>query len=89
MVDIALAQVAAATDKDGTALNKLLALATDAERRHFMTWTLEAKLAAWRFMRIKGMGASDALRAEVDGTARLHGFGRISRLLQATVPNGQ
>jgi DNA-binding winged helix-turn-helix (wHTH) protein/tetratricopeptide (TPR) repeat protein len=89
VVDIALAQVAAATQTDGAALDKLLALATDAERRHFMTWTLEARLAAWRLMRMKGMGASDALRAEVDRTARQYGFGRIVRLLRETVPNGQ
>ncbi len=89
VVDIALAQVAAATEKDGAALDKLLALATDAERRHFMAWTLEAKLAAWRLMRMKDRSASDALRAEVDRTARQHGFGRISRLLRETVPNGR
>jgi len=89
VVDIALAQVAAATHTDGAALDKLLALATDAERRRFMAWTLEARLAAWRLMRMRGMGASDALHAEVDRTARRYGFVRIVRLLQETVPNSR
>jgi hypothetical protein len=89
VVDIALAQLAAATHSDDAALDKLLALAADAERRRFMAWALEARLAAWRLMRIKGMGASDALRAEVDRTARQYGFGRIVKLLRDTVPNAQ
>jgi len=82
VVDIALAQVAAATQTDDAALNELLALATDAERRRFMAWTLEARLAAWRLMRVKGVGTSDALRADVERTARKYGFGRIARLLR-------
>ena len=89
VVDIALAQVAAATQTDGAALDKLLALATDAERRRFMAWALEARLAAWRLMRVKGLSAADALRAEVDRTARQHGFGRIVGLLRETAPSGQ
>lgn len=89
VVDIVLAQVAAATHADGAALHKLLALATDAERRHFMAWTLEAKLAAWRFMQTKGTGGSAALHADIERTARRYSFGRVLRLLLETAPNGQ
>lgn len=81
-VDIALAQVGAAAHSEGTALDKLLALATDAERRHFIPWTLEARLAAWRLMQMKDTAAANALRAEVERTARQYGFHRIVRLLR-------
>jgi DNA-binding winged helix-turn-helix (wHTH) protein/TolB-like protein/Tfp pilus assembly protein PilF len=80
VVDIALAQIGARTD--AVAVQKLLALAADAERRQFVPWALEARLAAWRLLQTQGMGAADALRAEIAQTAQHHGFGRILRLLQ-------
>jgi hypothetical protein len=60
----------------------LLALAADAERRQFVAWALEARLAAWRLLQAQGTGAPDALHAEIEKTARHHGFGRILKLLQ-------
>jgi eukaryotic-like serine/threonine-protein kinase len=80
VVDIALAQIAARTD--AVTVDKLLALAADAERRQFISWALEARLAAWRLLQTQGTGASDALRGEIEKTARHHGFGRILKLLQ-------
>jgi DNA-binding winged helix-turn-helix (wHTH) protein/tetratricopeptide (TPR) repeat protein len=88
VVDISLAQVAAAKRTDGAAVDKLLALATDAQRRRFIPWALEARLAAWRLLQMKGTGAPDALRAELEKTARQYGFARILRLLQEPVSNG-
>jgi len=87
VVDIALAQVAAAKRTDGAAVDKLLALATDAQQRRFIPWALEARLAAWRLLQTKGTGAPDALRAEMEKTARQYGFARILRLLREQVSN--
>ncbi len=87
-MDIALAQVAEGSRPDNTALIKLLALATDSERRHFIAWTLEAKLAAWRLMRAKGLGGSDALHTDIEKMSRQYGFARIARLLQEQGPTG-
>jgi hypothetical protein len=83
VVDIALAQIGARTD--AAAVEKLLALATDAERRRFVAWALEARLAAWRVLRAQGLGAGDALRAAIEKTARRHGFGRILKLLRQSI----
>jgi DNA-binding winged helix-turn-helix (wHTH) protein/tetratricopeptide (TPR) repeat protein len=80
VVDIALAQIGARPDAGS--VEKLLALATDAERRNFVPWALEARFAAWRLLQMRKTDAPDALRGEIEKTARSHGFGRILRLLQ-------
>jgi hypothetical protein len=80
VVDIALAQIGARPD--AVTVEKLLAVAADAERRQFVSWALEARLAAWRLLQTQGRGAPDALRGEIEKTARQHGFGRILKLLQ-------
>jgi eukaryotic-like serine/threonine-protein kinase len=80
VVDIALAQVG--TRADAGTVEKLLALASDAEQRRFIPWALEARLAAWRLLQMRGTGATDELRGEIEKAARAHGFGRILRLLQ-------
>jgi DNA-binding winged helix-turn-helix (wHTH) protein/tetratricopeptide (TPR) repeat protein len=84
VVDIALAQVAPGRGAE----EELLALATDAEQRQFIPWALEARLAAWRLIQTKSTGAADALRADIEKTARQRGFGRILALLRQPVPNG-
>jgi len=81
VVDIALAQIPGQSPSDKAAIEKLLALAADAERRRFISWALEAKLAAWRLLRTQGRGTADAVRGEIEKTAREHGFGRILKLL--------
>ena len=82
--DIALARLAGETRNDGAAVEKLLALAADAERRHWVGWSLEAKLAAWELLneRVAGSAAANALRLEIETTARQHGFGRILNIVQ-------
>jgi hypothetical protein len=52
VVDIALAQIGVRTD--AVTVDKLLALAADAERRGFIPWALEARLAAWRLLQTQG-----------------------------------
>jgi DNA-binding winged helix-turn-helix (wHTH) protein/TolB-like protein/Tfp pilus assembly protein PilF len=84
VVDIALARLAGETRKDGAAAQKLLALAADAEQRHWLGWSLEAKLAAWELLHARATDstAASALRLETEATARRHGFGRILNILQ-------
>ena len=82
-VDIALARLAAARH-DEDAVAALLELAGDAERRRFLCWSLEAKLAAWQLLAARGSSArATALRRELEGEARAHGYGRILHLLHA------
>jgi len=80
-VDIASARLAGAAGTDPQAVDRLLALAADAGQRHWLGWALEAKLAAWELLRERHGAGADALRRDIDGEARRHGFGRILRLL--------
>ncbi|HEX4387801.1 MAG TPA: hypothetical protein VH109_04180, partial [Steroidobacteraceae bacterium] len=81
-VDIALARLSQGSDPGAVAA--LLELAADAERRRFLNWSVEAKLAAWQLLEAQGPSArSTALRRELEGEARAHGYGRILRLLHA------
>ena len=83
-VDIALARLPEARHAEPGAVAALLELAADAERRHFLCWSLEAKLAAWQLLQAQGPSArSTALRHELEGQARQYGYGRILRLLHA------
>ena len=78
-----MARLGAKEGPDGTnAVDRLLVLAEDAERRHFIGWSLEAKLAAWEVQFRQLGGSSSSLRNELADTARRHGFGRILRRLE-------
>ena len=81
MVDIAMARIGDATRADPKSTERLLALAADAEQRHWLSWSLEAKLAAWELLRARQAYSAPALRREIETTARHHGFGRILKLL--------
>lgn len=76
VVDIALARLGPAPDRTATA-ERLLALARDADGRHFLNWALEAKLAAWELLHAESTASAPALRRDIESTARAHGFGRI------------
>jgi DNA-binding winged helix-turn-helix (wHTH) protein/tetratricopeptide (TPR) repeat protein len=82
VVDIALARLAEQGHQDAAAVDKLLALAADAERRFWIGWSLEAKLAAWELLRARDPKAAGALRGQIETTARKHGFERILNLLK-------
>ena len=88
VVDIAMARLGAAQSEPAAAVEKLLALAKDAERRHFIGWSLESKLAAWELLRVHDGAAADALRVGIEKSAREYGFGRILRLLRTREPPG-
>ncbi|HLJ39400.1 MAG TPA: winged helix-turn-helix domain-containing protein [Steroidobacteraceae bacterium] len=79
-VDIALARLEA-PQAAPKSVDRLLALAADAEQRHWVVWALEAKLAAWELLRGEHRSGADGLRRDIERTARQHGFGRILRLL--------
>jgi len=80
-VDIVLARIGDASHPDPKSTDRLLALAADAERRHWLGWSLEAKLAAWELLRAQHADGAQPLRRDIESTARRHGFGRILRLL--------
>jgi hypothetical protein len=81
LVDIALAEVAAR--QNGAEVGQLLELADDAERRHFVAWAAEARLAALQVMQgQQGAGVSaHALRVKLENDAQRGGFGRVLRRL--------
>jgi DNA-binding winged helix-turn-helix (wHTH) protein/tetratricopeptide (TPR) repeat protein len=81
VVDIAMARLSNASHADPKAADRLLALAADAEQRHWLGWSLEAKLAAWELLRAQQADGAPRLRGEIEGTARGHGFGRVVKLL--------
>ncbi len=83
-VDIALAQLAVGSEERGAALTRLRELALDAQRRHFISWSLEAKLAEWQILRSQADAAAAAkLATALEEEARKHGSRRIIALLDA------
>jgi hypothetical protein len=86
VVDIALARLGQAPPADPKSTERLLALAADAEQRHWLGWSLEAKLAAWELLRARHADTAPALRRDIESTAQRHGFGRILRLLARAEP---
>ena len=82
VVDIALARLDGAARPGGDAAERLLALAADAEQRRWLGWSLEAKLAAFELLNVSGTGSAATLRADIETTAKNHGYGRILDLLQ-------
>ncbi len=83
IVDIALARLGKTGQPEpAAAVETLMALARDADARHFIGWSLESKLAAWELLRVQDGAAAEALRGEIEKSAREHGFGRILQLLR-------
>jgi hypothetical protein len=82
VVDIALALLAGRSGTDKSAVQNLMVLSADAGRRHWLAWSLEAKLAAWELLNSRGAAAAAALRTDIDDAARAHGFGRVRKLLR-------
>lgn len=85
VVDIAMARLDDASHSGPSSPERLLTLAADAERRHWVAWALEAKLAAWQLLRARQADRAQALYRDIDETARRHGFGRIRMLLKHPV----
>ena len=87
-VDITLARIGSATDAHSDSIARLNAMAADAASRHWLTWALEAKLAAWQLAVGSGEKVVAAkLRQELESSARAHGMLRIlSRIAQLSKP---
>jgi tetratricopeptide (TPR) repeat protein len=82
LVDIALARLASGGQQRGEAVARLRELASDAQRRHWIGWSLEAKLAEWQILKSEGNEAAASLaRADLEAAARTRGFNRIIALL--------
>jgi tetratricopeptide (TPR) repeat protein len=82
LVDIALARLASGGQQRSEAVAKLRELASDAERRHWIGWSLEAKLAEWQILKSEGSeAAASRARADLEATAHARGFNRIIALL--------
>jgi tetratricopeptide (TPR) repeat protein len=83
-VDIALAQLADTAQQRDEVIAHLQELALDAERRHWMNWSLEAKLAEWQIQKAgEDTAAAARTRADLQEQAGQRGFGRIIGLLNA------
>jgi len=87
VVDIALALLGDASHADSRSADRLLVLAADAERRHWVSWALEAKLAAWMLLRVQPGNRADGLRRDIESTAGRCGFGRILKLVARAESN--
>jgi DNA-binding winged helix-turn-helix (wHTH) protein/tetratricopeptide (TPR) repeat protein/TolB-like protein len=86
VVDIALATLGSGSRSYTEAIAALEELAADAERRHWIGWSLESSLAAWRLARNSHDAPRAArLRERIESEAREHGFGRILTLLGPAV----
>jgi DNA-binding winged helix-turn-helix (wHTH) protein/tetratricopeptide (TPR) repeat protein/TolB-like protein len=82
VVDIALAAIGSGSRSHAEAIAALEDLAADAERRHWLAWSLESSLAAWRIARDSHDAPRAArLRERIESEAGKHGFGRILALL--------
>jgi tetratricopeptide (TPR) repeat protein len=82
VVEIALARLASGDQQRNDAIAKLRELANDAERRHWIIWSLEAKLAEWQILKAQGNdAAASRTRADLETKARALGFNRILTLL--------
>ena len=81
-VDIELAQLAAGPERPA-AIARLRDIAADAERRHWSSWSLEARLAAWRLMTLDTDADADgaAFGRALEEQARQLGFGRVLALM--------
>jgi Holliday junction resolvase len=82
LVDIALARLASGGQQRSEAITKLRELASDAQSRHWIGWSLEAKLAEWQILKSDGNeAAASRVRADLEAAARARGFNRIVTLL--------
>jgi DNA-binding winged helix-turn-helix (wHTH) protein/tetratricopeptide (TPR) repeat protein len=86
-VEIALAQLANSPRRGADAIVRLRDLAADAERRQWLSWSLEAKLAEWQLLKAAGNpAAATHLRADLESAAGKRGFRRILTLMSAAPP---
>jgi len=84
-VDIVLAKVADGPKQKTDAIARLRDLAADAERRHWLAWSLEAKLAAWQLLNTPADAqAAAVLGKDLQSQASKYGFHRILTLMKSS-----
>ncbi|MEO5558640.1 MAG: hypothetical protein ABIO49_02720 [Dokdonella sp.] len=83
MVDIALARLHSNAGPIDTALTTLRDLAADAEKRHWITWSLESRLALWQLLEEKHDPSAPSVLNALKAEAKAHGFKRILQLIDA------
>jgi tetratricopeptide (TPR) repeat protein len=84
LVDIALARLDG-PDQRSAAVDRLRELAGDAERRRWIGWSLESKLAEWQILTALGRSPeASETRVDLETTARALGFKRILSLLNSS-----
>ena len=76
-VDIALAQLPQPAGENANQVERLTQIAAAAQDRHWVSWSLEAQLAAWEVQRRSDAKAALRLQREMETTAEKYGFGRI------------
>jgi hypothetical protein len=77
VVDIALAQLPRPPGETSDPFGRLAAIAAAARQRHWVSWSLEAQLAAWELQRVSDPAAALRLQREMESTAARYGFGRV------------
>lgn len=86
--DIVLLQLGSDGDSKSSRIESLNRLATDAAKRHWLGWSLEAKLSAWQLTEANGdRMLAQRMRKDLERLAKQHGMGRILarlRYLSAT-----
>jgi tetratricopeptide (TPR) repeat protein len=84
VVDVALARLGGPEERSA-AVDRLRELASDAERRHWIAWALEAKLAEWQILTgLDKKSEAAERRLDLERTARALGFKRILSLLNSS-----
>jgi DNA-binding winged helix-turn-helix (wHTH) protein/tetratricopeptide (TPR) repeat protein len=73
-VDIAQADLRGRMGETAAAVSTLRDLAADADQRQWLVWALESRLTAVELLERSHDPAAAGLRAEVESTARRHGF---------------
>ncbi|MGA9421540.1 MAG: hypothetical protein WBW61_04205, partial [Rhodanobacteraceae bacterium] len=85
-VDIALDELRGETGHMDEAVAMLHDLAADADQRHWIAWSLEARLAAVRLLDRRGDARALTRRHELQQLARAHGFAWVLSRLSALSP---
>ena len=82
-VDIALAQLRGETDHADIAIAALRDLVADADKRHWLAWSLESRLALVQILDIQHDATAASSREALAKDARMHGFNWVVRRLGA------
>lgn len=86
VVDIALAQLLGDTGHADTSISLLRDLVADADRRQWLAWSLEGRLALWRMLERLHDPSANASRSALLSAAKARGFGWVVARLSKSHP---